>query len=385
MLVLKPSSKRPRWDEWRWYGRRGTRPLRDCVRCEAGCDDPGRDAAPRCRCASTPQTRQSRWTPSSRAEGRTLARAYPPTPRPTRRSSGGREWTVHVWSGRRARSRGVVADADRRVTEAWTGPQVAWRMARGRPGAFEGKLLTSWPVWLGLSAVFLLGLVDLRRSLTVPTLDLLALLSFGVSLVFFNRGEVFQSPHWPFPTRVLDRAHELDRLRARRPSRSAPVTVARVGARRGDALPRRLPRGVERRPGRTVIDVGYAGVIGADRILDGRAPYGGDARHRRAHRVRAPRCRRRDPRADPVGRTVRVREPAGTRTGLRPTSRTSRPCSRSAGAAAGTSCPRLMRPRSRSTSSRSSGSRSLAGGWAGPGSPLPSPSAGLPTRSPRTR
>ncbi|HEX2303801.1 MAG TPA: hypothetical protein VHH57_09300, partial [Gaiella sp.] len=78
---------------------------------------------------------------------------YPPDPETDasfeRRT---REWTVHVWSGEAGEvARGGVADADGRVTEAWTGPQVAWRMARGRPGAFGGKLLTSWPVWLGLS------------------------------------------------------------------------------------------------------------------------------------------------------------------------------------------------------------------------------------------
>jgi hypothetical protein len=35
-------------------------------------------------------------------------------------------WTVHVWSGDAGEiARGVVVDADRSVTEAWTGPQVA--------------------------------------------------------------------------------------------------------------------------------------------------------------------------------------------------------------------------------------------------------------------
>ena len=36
-------------------------------------------------------------------------------------------------------------------------------MARGRPGAFGGKTLTSWPLWLALSALFFAGLADLRR------------------------------------------------------------------------------------------------------------------------------------------------------------------------------------------------------------------------------
>src|SRR6185312_6744131 len=42
-----------------------------------------------------------------------------------------RTWTVHVWSGEAGEiATGKVADADGRVLDAWTGPQVAWKMAR---------------------------------------------------------------------------------------------------------------------------------------------------------------------------------------------------------------------------------------------------------------
>jgi hypothetical protein len=186
-----------------------------------------------------------------------------------------RTWTVHVWSGRAGEiATGTVTDRGA-VTEAWTGPQVAWKMARGRAGAFGGELLTSWPVWLGLSAVFLLGLVDLRRPLTIATLDLLVLLSFGVSLVFFNRGEVFQSAALAAPPLVylLLRTAWIGFRRTSRTRLSVPrwpvwvlvgATLFLVGFRVG--LNVENPR--------TVIDVGYAGVIGGDRIMDGRVPYG---------------------------------------------------------------------------------------------------------------
>jgi hypothetical protein len=185
-------------------------------------------------------------------------------------------WTVHVWSGEAGEiATGTVTDPAGTVTEAWTGPQVAWKMARGRPGAFGGKLLTSWPVWLGLSAVFLVGLVDLRKPLTLATLDLLVLLSFGVSLAFFNRGEIFQSSALAVPPLVylLARTAWIGLRRASRPQAAVPrwpmwalvgATLFLVGFRAG--LDVENPR--------TVIDVGYAGVIGADRIMDGRAPYG---------------------------------------------------------------------------------------------------------------
>jgi hypothetical protein len=187
-----------------------------------------------------------------------------------------RTWTVRVWSGKAGEiAQGTVTDPGKTVTEAWTGPQVAWKMARGRPGAFGGKLLTSWPVWLGLSAVFLLGLVDLRRPVSLATLDLLVLLSFGVSLAFFNRGEVFQSASLAVPPLVylLGRTAWIGLRRRSRPR--VPVTRWPLWVLVGVTLFLCGFRvGLDVENPRTVIDVGYAGVIGADRIMDGRVPYG---------------------------------------------------------------------------------------------------------------
>jgi len=105
-----------------------------------------------------------------------------------------RAWTVKIWSGRAGQiAQGNVQDADGTVTDAWTGPQVAWSMARGRVGSFGGKVLNAWWTWVSLSLVFFLGLVDRRRLRSWHTLDLLALLSFGFSLWAFNRGHVFMS------------------------------------------------------------------------------------------------------------------------------------------------------------------------------------------------
>ena len=64
-------------------------------------------------------------------------------------------WTVKLWygaAGEIVESR--VDDASGVVLEAWTGPQVAWGMARGGPGAFGGTKINSYPVWLGLCAAF---------------------------------------------------------------------------------------------------------------------------------------------------------------------------------------------------------------------------------------
>jgi hypothetical protein len=123
-----------------------------------------------------------------------LAR-YPPRPRTEAEFDHfSRRWTVHVWSGRAGEiARGVVVDLTGQVVEAWTGPQVAWTMARGYHAAFAGKAFSDWWVWGIASVLFFLGVADPRRLLSLRTLDVLALLSFTVSLAFFDRGEIFPS------------------------------------------------------------------------------------------------------------------------------------------------------------------------------------------------
>jgi hypothetical protein len=182
-------------------------------------------------------------------------------------------WTVHVWWREAGEiATGKVDDSSRRVTEAWTGPQVAWKMARGYDGAFGGKAINRLDVWLGLCAVFLLGLVDWRRPFSLRTLDLLALLSFSVSLWFFNEGDVFTSMALAYPplAYLLGRMLWVG-LRGRGTAGGAvwPVwvlvaaTVFLAGFRIGLNL-----------EDSNVIDVGYAGVIGAHRIVNGEMPYG---------------------------------------------------------------------------------------------------------------
>src|SRR6185503_5924065 len=100
-------------------------------------------------------------------------------------------WTIKVWTsidkvGEVATGR--VQDSTGTVTEAWTGPQVAWKMARGYPGAFGGKEINKVWIWLGFCAVFLVGLADFRRPLSLRNLDLLALVSFSVSLCTSTKG-----------------------------------------------------------------------------------------------------------------------------------------------------------------------------------------------------
>jgi hypothetical protein len=184
------------------------------------------------------------------------------------------KWTVHVWWGEAGEiATGKVDDDSGRVTEAWTGPQVAWKMARGYEGAFGGKTLNRPAVWLAFCAFFVLGLVDWRRPLSLRTLDLLALLSFSVSLWFFNRGDVFTAMPLVYPAfaYLLGRMLWVG-LRGRSPSRRAafwPVWILAAAAVFLAGF--RIGLNLE---GSNVIDVGYSGVVGAHRIVTGEMPYG---------------------------------------------------------------------------------------------------------------
>jgi hypothetical protein len=197
---------------------------------------------------------------------------YPPNPQTEATYADG-SWNVNVFSGKAGEiATGKVDDVTGAVTEAWTGPQVAWRMARGSPGAFGGRKINSPWVWLSFCAIFLAGLVDWRRPFSVRNVDLLALVSFTVSLWFFNHGNVFAAMPLVYPPLLWLLLRCVWIARGDRRPRSeavwpvwllAAATVFLAGFRVGLNI-----------RASNVIDVGYSGVIGADRILHGQSPYG---------------------------------------------------------------------------------------------------------------
>jgi hypothetical protein len=157
-----------------------------------------------------------------------------------------------------------------KVLESWTGYQVNWKMARGYSGAFGHKLNAPY-VFLPLCAIFLLGLVDWRRLWRVANLDLFVLLGFGVSHFFFNRAEIGVSVPLVYPVLLYLLGRSLwiglrgrgEGLRPVWPTMWIVVAALflmgfRVGLNVADA---------------GVVDVGYAGVVGADRIAHGEPIY----------------------------------------------------------------------------------------------------------------
>jgi hypothetical protein len=184
-------------------------------------------------------------------------------------------WDVNIWSSLPDAGQIVeakVEDSTGRVTEAWTGPQVAWRMARGYKGAFGRAINDTW-IWLSFCAVFLFGLADFRRLLSVRNLDLLVLISFSLSLYYFNQGRVFSAMPLVYPP-LLYLLGRMIWIGVRgRGSQSRPIWPAWVLlAATVFLMGFRVGLNVE---SSNVIDVGLASVDGAQRIAgEGESPYG---------------------------------------------------------------------------------------------------------------
>jgi hypothetical protein len=185
-------------------------------------------------------------------------------------------WQVSYFSrdGKKEIGQVIIDDASGRVLEQWTGFQVAWTMARGYPGAF-GRHVNALYVWLPLCALFLLPFVNFRRPLSLLNLDLLVLLSFSISLAFFNHGRIYASVPLSYPPLLYLLARMLA-LTRRRGGRNAgplrllvPAPWLAVGV--VLLLGVRIALNVT---DSNVIDVGYAGVIGAQRTVAGEPLYG---------------------------------------------------------------------------------------------------------------
>jgi hypothetical protein len=159
------------------------------------------------------------------------------------------------------------------ILEQWSGHQVAWKMARGYTGAFGRKLNAPY-VWIPLCLLFLLPFVDFRRPLRLLHLDLLVLLGFGASHVFFNRGEIGVSVPLVYPVLLYLLVRMLLAGLRPRAGRGPLVPHAPLAALVVALVFLAVFRVALNVVDSNVIDVGYAGVIGADRIVDGDELYG---------------------------------------------------------------------------------------------------------------
>ncbi|MDX6698982.1 MAG: hypothetical protein QOE65_2379 [Solirubrobacteraceae bacterium] len=167
----------------------------------------------------------------------------------------------------------LVLDRTGQVLEAWTGFQVPWSMARGYPGAF-GRKANALYLWIPLCVLFVLPFVDPRRPFRLLHADLLVLVGFSASLAFFNHGEIGWSVPLAYPPLVYLLVRMLAAARPRR-APPPPVRLLVPAAWLAIALVFLLGfRWALNVANSNVIDVGYAGVIGADKLMDGTRLYG---------------------------------------------------------------------------------------------------------------
>jgi Glycosyltransferase family 87 len=198
---------------------------------------------------------------------------------------GGFQWQVSYFThnGKTEIGLVIVEDLSGRVVEQWTGFQVAWTMARGYPGAF-GRHVNALYVWLPMCLLFMLPFFDFRRPLRLLHLDLLVLLSFSVSLAFFNHANIYASVPLSYPPLLYLLARMLALLRRRR-ARPGPSAASSDPPQLRLLVPTPwLALGVVFLLGfritlnvvdSNVIDVGYAGVIGGQRLAHDEPLYGG--------------------------------------------------------------------------------------------------------------
>jgi hypothetical protein len=186
-------------------------------------------------------------------------------------------WQVSYFSrdGKREIGQVIIDDISGRVLEQWTGFQVAWTMARGYVGAF-GRHVNALYVWLPMCVLFVVPFINFRRPLSLLHLDLLVLLSLSVSLAFFNHAHIYASVPLSYPPLLYLLARMLALSRPGRAGRAAPplrllVPPSWLAFAIVFLIGFRIALNVV---DSNVIDVGYAGVIGAQRIVQGKPLYG---------------------------------------------------------------------------------------------------------------
>ena len=200
-------------------------------------------------------------------------RRHPHLTPATYTESGGR-WQVSWFQGSKEMAQALVDDRFGAVTEAWTGYQVAWRMARGYPGAF-GRKFNAIYVWLPLGFLFLFPFFDPRRPFRLLHLDLLVLVAFVASHLFFEQGNIGMSVPLVYPVLgyLFVRMLAAGFRKRPRPPRGKLVPILPVWALGFAILALVGFRVGLNMVNSNVVDVGYSGVVGAHKIVHGQSLY----------------------------------------------------------------------------------------------------------------
>ena len=192
-------------------------------------------------------------------------------------------WTVRFYVDETGMVGGRPTDEGKEVAsveiddETWvlesvqTGDQVGWLMARGIPGAYGKQANYAW-VWGPLALAFALAFVRTDKLFSLRNLDVAMLLGFLVSHHFFRQGDVLEAVVLWYPPLVylMFRNLLLGFGFGERVEKTSNLPTWLLFVLAGLAAGLVLGLNTDAR----VIDVGYAGVVGADRIISGEIPYG---------------------------------------------------------------------------------------------------------------
>jgi Glycosyltransferase family 87 len=191
----------------------------------------------------------------------------------------GDDWQVSYLTGagpsRAEVAEAIVDGANGALLGAWHDHQLNDPLARGYSGAIAQKVNAPY-VWLPLCLLFLVPFIDPRRPFRLLHLDLLVLLGLGLSLLFFNRGEITASVPLTYP--VL--GYLLVRMvwSGLRPREEDGPLVPLVPMKWLviAAIALAVGRAALNVFDSHVIDIGVAGVVGADHIAHGQELYNGN-------------------------------------------------------------------------------------------------------------
>jgi hypothetical protein len=194
------------------------------------------------------------------------------------------KWTIHfvvdeeegidgapTEDGKKEIAQVAVNDETWQLEYVWTGDQVGWQMARGEYGSY-GKQANYWYVWGPLALLFALAFWRTDKLYSLRNLDIVALLGFLVSQGFFRQGVIQESVLLWYPPliylffRTLLMGFGLGERVEKTSNFPTPVLFVLGAVASGFLLLLNLDA--------RVIDVGYAGVVGADLIVHGTLPYG---------------------------------------------------------------------------------------------------------------
>ncbi|HUG36743.1 MAG TPA: glycosyltransferase 87 family protein, partial [Candidatus Limnocylindrales bacterium] len=197
-----------------------------------------------------------------------------PAMEPRAFTRGSERWQISYFAGPEEVAQAVVDDRTGELVEAWRDQQVEVKLARGYEGAVAGNVSKAW-IWVPLCMLFVLPFFDPKRPFRLLHLDLLVLLSFSISSFFFNKGEIALSVPLVYPALAYLFVRML--IAGFVPRRRAGALIPLVPVRGlvyGIAALALFRVGLNLIDSQ-VIDIGFAGVVGADRIGSGEGIYDG--------------------------------------------------------------------------------------------------------------